>query len=45
MGGSTSRVGMVPDEIVVKVSSGARLASGDSVTLIKDLTVKGTRSR
>ena len=30
------------DEIIVKDSNGARLADGDSVTLIKDLKVKGT---
>ncbi len=30
------------DEIVVKDSNGAKLADGDSVTLIKDLKVKGT---
>ena len=29
-------------EIIVKDSNGARLADGDSVTLIKDLKVKGT---
>jgi protein PhnA len=32
----------VPDEIIVKDSNGAKLADGDSVTLIKDLKVKGT---
>jgi protein PhnA len=32
----------VTDEIIVKDSNGARLADGDSVTLIKDLKVKGT---
>jgi len=30
------------DEIAVKDSNGAVLADGDSVTLIKDLKVKGT---
>ncbi len=30
------------DEIIVKDSNGTRLADGDSVTLIKDLKVKGT---
>lgn len=30
------------EEIVVKDSNGAVLANGDSVTLIKDLKVKGT---
>jgi protein PhnA len=30
------------DEIVVKDSNGTRLSDGDSVTLIKDLKVKGT---
>lgn len=30
------------DEIVVKGSNGTRLADGDSVTLIKDLKVKGS---
>jgi len=30
------------DEIVVKDSNGARLNNGDSVTLIKDLKVKGS---
>jgi protein PhnA len=30
------------DELVVKDSNGTRLADGDSVTLIKDLKVKGT---
>ena len=30
------------DSLVVKDSNGARLADGDSVTLIKDLKVKGT---
>ena len=30
------------DEIIVKDSNGTRLANGDSVTLIKDLKVKGT---
>jgi len=30
------------DEIIVKDSNGSRLADGDSVTLIKDLKVKGT---
>ena len=30
------------DEIIVKDSNGAKLADGDSVTLIKDLKVKGT---
>lgn len=30
------------DEIIVKDSNGARLQDGDSVTLIKDLKVKGT---
>lgn len=29
------------DEIVVKDSNGAKLADGDSVTVIKDLKVKG----
>ena len=29
------------DELVVKDSNGTRLADGDSVTLIKDLKVKG----
>jgi protein PhnA len=32
----------VTDEIIVKDSNGAKLADGDSVTLIKDLKVKGT---
>jgi protein PhnA len=32
----------VTDEIIVKDSNGARLADGDSVTLVKDLKVKGT---
>ena len=30
------------DEIIVKDSNGARLNEGDSVTVIKDLPVKGT---
>ncbi|SFK40107.1 alkylphosphonate utilization protein [Methylocapsa palsarum] len=30
------------DDIIVKDSNGAKLADGDSVTLIKDLKVKGT---
>lgn len=30
------------DELVVKDSNGTRLADGDSVTLIKDLKVKGS---
>ena len=30
------------NEIIVKDSNGTRLADGDSVTLIKDLKVKGT---
>ena len=30
------------DEIIVKDSNGTRLADGDSVTLIKDLKVKGS---
>ena len=30
------------DEIIAKDSNGTRLADGDSVTLIKDLKVKGT---
>ena len=30
------------DEIIVKDSNGTRLTDGDSVTLIKDLKVKGT---
>ncbi|PJK10068.1 PhnA protein [Lysobacteraceae bacterium NML120232] len=30
------------DEIIVKDSNGTRLHDGDSVTLIKDLKVKGT---
>jgi protein PhnA len=30
------------DSLVVKDSNGTRLAEGDSVTLIKDLKVKGT---
>ena len=30
------------DEIIVKDSNGARLSEGDSVTVIKDLPVKGT---
>ena len=42
MAGSTFRVGLVSGEIVVKDSNGARLASGDSLLLIKDLKVKGT---
>jgi len=29
------------DEIIVKDSNGTRLADGDSVTLVKDLKVKG----
>jgi protein PhnA len=32
----------LPDDIVVKDSNGASLNDGDSVTLIKDLKVKGT---
>jgi protein PhnA len=32
----------VDEEVVVKDSNGARLSSGDSVQLIKDLKVKGT---
>ncbi|WP_051356920.1 zinc ribbon domain-containing protein YjdM [Azorhizobium doebereinerae] len=32
----------VSDEIIVKDSNGTKLADGDSVTLIKDLKVKGT---
>jgi len=32
----------LPDDIIVKDSNGTRLADGDSVTLIKDLKVKGT---
>lgn len=32
----------MPDDIVVKDSNGASLNDGDSVTLIKDLKVKGT---
>jgi len=30
------------NEIIVKDANGARLADGDSVTLIKDLKVRGT---
>lgn len=30
------------DELIVKDSNGTRLAEGDSVTVIKDLKVKGT---
>jgi len=30
------------DELIVKDSNGARLNNGDSVTLIKDLKVKGS---
>jgi len=30
------------DELIVKDSNGTRLLDGDSVTLIKDLKVKGT---
>ena len=30
------------DSLIVKDSNGTRLADGDSVTLIKDLKVKGT---
>jgi len=30
------------DDIIVKDSNGTRLTDGDSVTLIKDLKVKGT---
>ena len=30
------------EDIIVKDSNGTRLAEGDSVTLIKDLKVKGT---
>ncbi|WP_026608011.1 alkylphosphonate utilization protein [Methylocapsa acidiphila] len=30
------------DEIIVKDSNGTKLADGDSVTLVKDLKVKGT---
>jgi len=30
------------DDIIVKDSNGTRLCDGDSVTLIKDLKVKGT---
>ena len=33
---------MSDEDIQVKDSNGARLANGDSVTLIKDLKVKGT---
>lgn len=32
------------DELIVKDSNGARLADGDSVTLIKDLKVKGANT-
>lgn len=32
---------MSDDEVIVKDSNGTRLADGDSVTLIKDLKVKG----
>ncbi|MEP9371906.1 alkylphosphonate utilization protein [Mesorhizobium sp. KR1-2] len=32
----------MPDDIIVKDSNGTRLNDGDSVTLIKDLKVKGT---
>jgi len=32
----------LPDDIIVKDSNGTRLNDGDSVTLIKDLKVKGT---
>ncbi|RCS24705.1 alkylphosphonate utilization protein [Phyllobacterium salinisoli] len=32
----------MPDDIIVKDSNGSRLNDGDSVTLIKDLKVKGT---
>ncbi|MFT0892500.1 alkylphosphonate utilization protein [Pseudochelatococcus sp. G4_1912] len=30
------------DEVIVKDSNGTKLSDGDSVTLIKDLKVKGT---
>jgi protein PhnA len=30
------------DEVIVRDSNGAQLQDGDSVTLIKDLKVKGT---
>ncbi len=33
---------MTDDELIVKDSNGTRLADGDSVTLIKDLKVKGS---
>jgi len=33
---------MGDDEIIVKDSNGTRLLDGDSVTVIKDLKVKGT---
>lgn len=33
---------IMSDDIVVKDSNGTQLADGDSVTLIKDLKVKGT---
>jgi len=33
---------MPEEELIVKDSNGTRLADGDSVTLIKDLKVKGT---
>jgi len=32
------------DDIIVKDSNGTRLADGDSVTLIKDLKVKGANT-
>jgi protein PhnA len=35
-------MGDMSDEVVVRDSNGAELKDGDSVTLIKDLKVKGT---
>ncbi|MER9655424.1 alkylphosphonate utilization protein [Mesorhizobium sp. M0152] len=32
----------MPDNVIVRDSNGAQLNDGDSVTLIKDLKVKGT---
>ncbi|TPM51866.1 alkylphosphonate utilization protein [Mesorhizobium sp. B2-2-4] len=32
----------MPDDVMVRDSNGAQLSDGDSVTLIKDLKVKGT---
>ncbi|MBZ9999650.1 MULTISPECIES: alkylphosphonate utilization protein [unclassified Mesorhizobium] len=32
----------MPDDVMVRDSNGAQLSDGDSVTLMKDLKVKGT---